>query len=91
MISFREIGKGKSVIERVFGLMKFVPIMNFDSYNEVSADIACSYSHVARACKMEATEELKGGGGGAGRQQMKTCFVMLGCPLPMILLVHCSF
>ena len=61
MISFREIGKGHSAMERVFGLMNFVPIMNFDSYNEVSANVACSYSNVAQACMMEAAEELKGG------------------------------
>ena len=59
MISFRE--KGHSAMERVFGLMNFVPIMNFDSYNEVSANVACSYSNVAQACMMEAAEELKGG------------------------------
>ena len=61
MISFREIGKGHSAMERVFGLMNFVPIMNFDSYNKVSTNVACSYSNVAQACRMEAAEELKGG------------------------------
>ena len=60
MISFREIGNGHSAMEKVFGLMNFVPIMNFDSYIEVTADIACSYSNVARSCMMEAAEELKG-------------------------------
>ena len=56
--AIREIGKGHSPIDTLFGLMNYIPVMHKDSFSAMNKDIAISYSKVARSSMLEAANEL---------------------------------
>ena len=58
VVAFREIGKGHSAIDTLFGLMNFIPVMHKDSFSAMNKDVALSYSKVARSSMLEAAKEL---------------------------------
>ena len=58
VVAFREIGKGHSAIDTLFGLMNFIPVMHKDSFSAMNKDVAVSYSKVARSSMLEAANEL---------------------------------
>ena len=61
IVAFREIGKGHSTMENLFGFMNFLPVMGKDSFSEMNKDIAVSYSKVAKGCMLEAANEVHSG------------------------------
>ena len=61
IVGFREIGKGYSGLETVFGIMNFLPVMSKDSFNEMNKDIAACYSKVAQDSMSEAGNDLHKG------------------------------
>ena len=61
IVAFREIGKGHSAMESLFGFMNFLPVIEKDSFSEMNKDIAVSYSKVAKGCMFEAVNEVHSG------------------------------
>ena len=61
VVGFREIGKGHSAIETLFGFINFMHVMCKDSFNEMSRDVANSYSKVAKRSMLEAAKALNSG------------------------------
>ena len=61
VVGFREIGKWHSAIETLFEFMNFIHVMGKDSFNEMSKDVAKSYSKVAKRSMLEAAKELNSG------------------------------
>ena len=61
VVGFRGIGRGHSAIETLFGFRNFIYIMGKDSFNEMSKDVAKSYSKVAKRSMLEAAKELNSG------------------------------
>ena len=58
VVGFRKIGKAHSAIETLFGFMNFIHVMDKDSCNEMSKDLAKSYSKVAKRSMLEAAKAL---------------------------------
>ena len=59
IVAFREIGKGHSAMESLFGFMNFLPVMGKDSFSEMNKDIVVSYSKVGLyAVKKNDCEEI---------------------------------
>ena len=59
IIAFREIGKGHTAMETLFGYLNCVPPMAYESYREMNKDIAICYSNITEKYKYDAVNELK--------------------------------
>ena len=59
MIAFREIGKGHSAIETVFGYMNCVPPMLVVAFNKIQKDVGAADKTVATDSMLKAATERK--------------------------------
>ena len=74
VVAFREIGKGHSAMESLFGFMNFLPVMGKDSFSEMNKDISASYSKVAKGCMSEAANEVH-----SGADENLLCDIAVSC------------